>query len=342
MSAQGIHNITARFKERWLSPLQFPGSHRTTEQRLTDLENARHGQQPANPRIKIRAKGQKTQTPSPQTSAPAPQTFPAAHAEIKRVGEDHSSSLGNWHAQHSSAASDLLHTFNSRMDEVQGQSKPSTSGGWAAYNDTFSRPSSTPAPAAPKAQPTAAAPVKSPQQFERKNYAPAATAAPRPQREYSAPTPTPPVVQAAPQHSAGGVGRGVQRGLFSPKDAGPKVKATRQPQQKTVAPGAGPGQMSFDDLKPASSPLPKKSAAPSTPPGPPPTGVKMTASKPPAKKAASKWGGLRQAQPAPAPVQHHTPPKMAANTPVKSPQQFPSDSEWHSMLSETTSKPKSK
>jgi hypothetical protein len=143
MSVEGIHAITSKFKERWLSPLQFPGSHRSTEQRLTDLENARNGQQPANSRIKIRVKGQKSQ-------APAPQASPAAREEIKRVGEDHSSSLDNWHAQHSTAGTDLLHTFNQRMDAIQAQKKPSESGGWAAYNETFgsgAKSTASPSPA---------------------------------------------------------------------------------------------------------------------------------------------------------------------------------------------------
>jgi hypothetical protein len=176
MSVEGIHAITSKFKERWLNPLQFSGQ-RTVESRLSDLEKAKNGQQPSNPRRKIRVRGQKsaTQTPAPQASAPAQQA-------IKRVGEDHSSDLDNWHAQHSNAASDLLHTFNSRMSGIQGQQKPSTTGGWGAFNDSFSRPSTTPLPSAPSAAPAHApkpqrvtqpglfgpsqvAPVRSPQQF---------------------------------------------------------------------------------------------------------------------------------------------------------------------------------
>jgi hypothetical protein len=182
MSVEGIHAITSKFKERWLSPLQFPGSNRTVDERLDDLESGRSGQRSGNSRMKIRVKGQKSQ-------APAPQASPAAREEIKRVGEDHTSSLDNWHAQHSTAASDLLHTFNQRMDSIQSQKKPSESGGWAAYNDTFgsgakstatpSAPAAKPlntsaAPAAPKPQravqpglfgPSQVAPVRSPQQF---------------------------------------------------------------------------------------------------------------------------------------------------------------------------------
>jgi hypothetical protein len=130
MSVEGIHAITSKFKERWLSPLQFPGSHRSVDQRLDDLENAKQGQQPANSRIKIRVKGQKSK-------AAAPQASPAAREEIKRVGEDHVSDSYGWHAEHSTAATDLLHTFNQRMNSIQAQQKPSASGGWAAYNDTF-------------------------------------------------------------------------------------------------------------------------------------------------------------------------------------------------------------
>jgi hypothetical protein len=174
MSVDGIHAITSKFKERWLSPLQFPGAHRSVETRLRDLENARNGQQPANSRIKIRVRGQKraAQAPAPQASAPA-------REEIKRVGEDHSSNLDNWHAQHSGAASDLLHSFNSRMSDIQAQRRPSTTGGWGAYNDTFgpqAKPSAPSAPSTPPAKPQRAvqtglfpkgqvAPVTSQQQF---------------------------------------------------------------------------------------------------------------------------------------------------------------------------------
>jgi hypothetical protein len=161
MSVKGINEITSRFKERWLSPLQFPGSHRSVEQRLTDLESGKSGQKPSSPRAKTRVKGQKSQ-------APAPQASPAVREEVKRVGEDHASDSYAWHAEHSGAASDLLHTFNQRMDSIQAQKKPSQSGGWAAYNDTFgSGAKSTASPAAP-----AAAPLNTP----------AAPAAPKPQR----------------------------------------------------------------------------------------------------------------------------------------------------------------
>jgi hypothetical protein len=143
MSVEGIHAITSKFKERWLSPLQFPGSHRSVEQRLDDLESTKQGQQSANSRTKTRVKGQKRQ-------APAPQASPAAREEIKRVGEDHVSDSYAWHAQHSTAATDLLHTFNQRMDAIQAQKKPSESGGWAAYNDTFgagAKSTASPSPA---------------------------------------------------------------------------------------------------------------------------------------------------------------------------------------------------
>jgi hypothetical protein len=293
MSVDGIHAITSKFKERWLSPLQFPGAHRSVEQRLDDLENAKQGQQPANSRIKIRVKGQKSQ-------APAPQASPAAREEIKRVGEDHVSDSYGWHAQHSTAGTDLLHTFNQRMDAIQAQKKPSESGGWAAYNDTFgagakSTASPSPAPGGqaewrdhgqghqirtyptynpdgsrgarkigirPKpggASPAEVSPVQSPQQFSQGNFAPAAKAAPRPARTNSTP-----VVQAAPQPSAGGVGKGVQRGLFPPGESGPKVKAVRQREDKPVQPGPGKGQMSFDDVTPKPSAARKK-AAPKAP-----------------------------------------------------------------------------
>jgi hypothetical protein len=129
MSATVFHSIATQFKARYLNPLQFPGSNRSVEDRVSDLENARNGQQPANPRIKIRTRGQGQQAAQPTAS-------PAAREEIKRVGEDHQSDLDNWHAQHSGAASDLLHTFNARMNGIQAQSKPS-GGAWDDFHAAF-------------------------------------------------------------------------------------------------------------------------------------------------------------------------------------------------------------
>jgi hypothetical protein len=147
MSATVFHAIATQFKARYLNPLQFPGSHRTVEDRVSDLENARNGQQPANPRIKIRTRGQANQ------AAPQAQASAQDNADIKRVREDHSSNLDAWHAEHSGAASDLLHTFNARMNDVQAQTKPSSSGGWGAFNDSFSRPVSAPVQSASKTPP---------------------------------------------------------------------------------------------------------------------------------------------------------------------------------------------
>lgn len=181
MSASVFNSIATQFRARYLQPLQFPGSHRSVEDRVSDLENAKNGQQPANSRVKIRVRGQGTQ------AAPQPEASPAAREEIKRVGEDHRSDLDSWHGEHSGAASDLLHTFNARMDNVQAQSKPS-GGAWDDFHNAFNRPSSAPVQSAPQTPPPAAKPqrvvqaglfgpsqVRAPQQFGL-----AATAGPAP------------------------------------------------------------------------------------------------------------------------------------------------------------------
>jgi hypothetical protein len=185
MSGSVFHSIATQFRDRYLQPLQFPGSRRSVEDRVSDLENSRNVAQPSSGRTKSRAKGQASPASKPTAS-------PAAREEIKRVGEDHASSLDAWHAEHSGAASDLLHTFNARMNGVQAQSKPS-GGAWddfhAAFGTHASR-ASTPVQSAPQTPPPAAkpqrviqaglfgpsqvAPVRSPQQFGL-----AATAGPR-------------------------------------------------------------------------------------------------------------------------------------------------------------------
>ncbi|MFE9525178.1 hypothetical protein [Streptomyces sp. NPDC006631] len=220
MSNTVFHAIATGFRTRYLQPLQFPGSHRTVEDRVSDLENARNGQQPANPRIKIRTRGQ-AKPAAPQDTSMSREGLRSTTqngADIQRIREDHSSNLDAWHAEHSGAASDLLHTFNSRMNEAQSQTKPSASGGWAAFNDTFARPATQPLPQADKTppQPTPAptrtaqmgmfpkSQVRSQQQFGL-----AATEGPRPQGG-SAPAPRQPRV--------------TQPGLF-PKSAVSRKKA---------------------------------------------------------------------------------------------------------------------
>jgi hypothetical protein len=139
MSAQAFHAIATQFRDRYLHPLQFRRGN-TIEDRVGALEHAR----------------QKQGTPEVPAHGPLGQenTPPAAtqhlHTEVQRVGEDHRSDLDAWHAKHSSAASDLLHTFNSRMGEVQAQSKPS-GGAWDDFHAAFgSKPhAATPAPSSP-------------------------------------------------------------------------------------------------------------------------------------------------------------------------------------------------
>jgi hypothetical protein len=188
MSGSVFHSIATQIRDRYLQPLQFPGSRRSVEQRVSDLENAKNGQQPANSRIKIRVKGQGQQSAPAEDSSMHARVMSREgiangiknHADIQRVREDHSSSLDAWHAQHSSAASDLLHTFNARMNGIQAQSKPS-GGAWDDFHAAFgthAATSGTPVQSAPQTPPPAAKPqrvvqaglfgpsqVRSPQQF---------------------------------------------------------------------------------------------------------------------------------------------------------------------------------
>jgi hypothetical protein len=188
MSGSVFHSIATQFRDRYLQPLQFPGSRRTVEDRVSDLENSRNVAQPSSGRTKSRAKGQ-TSPAARVMSREGIANGIKNHADIQRVREDHSSSLDAWHAQHSSAASDLLHTFNARMNGIQAQSKPS-GGAWDDFHAAFGTHASTSVQSAPQTPPPAAkpqrvvqaglfgpsqvAPVRSPQQFGL-----AATAGPR-------------------------------------------------------------------------------------------------------------------------------------------------------------------
>jgi hypothetical protein len=89
MSVEGIHAITSKFKERWLSPLQFPGSNRSVDERLDDLESGRSGQRSGNSRMKIRVRGQKSQAPhneaNPVGQHPAVQPKPGTDEHFDHV-----------------------------------------------------------------------------------------------------------------------------------------------------------------------------------------------------------------------------------------------------------------
>jgi hypothetical protein len=222
MSASVFHAIATQFRARYLNPLQFPGSHRSVEDRVSDLENGHAG--PANSR--------KARTPAaqPEDTSSHARVMTNQHlknqaqngADIQRIREDHSSNLDAWHAEHSGAASDLLHTFNARMTDIQAQTKPS-GGAWDDFHAAFGthasapvRPASktppepTPAPARtaqlgmfPKSQ------VSSPQQFGL-----AATEGPRPQRNAASPATRKPRV--------------TQPGLFPKSAVSPKKSAPAQ------------------------------------------------------------------------------------------------------------------
>ncbi|MFF1701270.1 hypothetical protein [Streptomyces sp. NPDC058252] len=178
INVQGIYAVAGHFKERYLHPLQFPSNKPAkTGAEASAGKNARQAPKAGTDEhfdhVMARSGDLLARTD------PHRGRMDALRAEAHRVHEDHASDSYGWHAEHSSAATDLLHTFNSRMGEIQAQTKPSTSGGWAAYNDTFGpKPSApapaAPAPAAPKPQrvvqpglfgPSQVAPVRSPQQF---------------------------------------------------------------------------------------------------------------------------------------------------------------------------------
>jgi hypothetical protein len=193
MSAFAFHSIATQFRDRYLQPLQFPGR-RSVESRLSALEN------PA----------RTPSRPQRQQSAPAPTQKPAAtpKSDVQKVGQTFGRSTASWQTKHTAAASDLLHTFNARMDSIQAQTKPS-GGAWEDFHNAFNRPSThTPAPmAAPHPSQ-----VQDLSEFDKPHTAPAKPSTPAP---------------AAPKQ------RAVQKGLFGPSQV-------RAPQQFGLAASEGP------------------------------------------------------------------------------------------------------
>lgn len=187
------HAIASQFASR-LHPLQFRGGS-SIEDRVGALERG----------SRSRATPQAS-----RTAAPGPAAAP--RESVRRVGEEFHASNEAARANDHAAASDLLHTFNQRMDSIQGQARPS-GGAWEDFHNAFNRPS-----AAAPSLPTPSAPVAQPSREQRNRG-------------------------GAPQHSPGGVGPGVQRGLFPPSQAGPRVKVPARPEPKEIDPrtqkGAG-------------------------------------------------------------------------------------------------------
>jgi hypothetical protein len=195
MSAFAFHSIATQFRDRYLHPLQFHGK-RSVEDRLSALEN------PA--RTPSRRPGPK--------GSPAPTQAPSStpSGDVQKVGKSFSRSADTWQAKHSAAASDLLHTFNARMDSIQAQSKPS-GGAWEDFHNAFNRPSTH--TSAPMAAPHPSQ-VQDLREFDKPYSAPAKPSAPAP------------AAPKAPQ-------RAVQKGLFGPSQV-------RAPQQFGLAASEGP------------------------------------------------------------------------------------------------------
>uniref|UniRef100_A0AAU3I7R1 Type III effector protein n=1 Tax=Streptomyces sp. NBC_01393 TaxID=2903851 RepID=A0AAU3I7R1_9ACTN len=157
---------------------------------------------------------------------------------------------------------DRAKSLEATHGRVRAEARLNTGGAPAPTASAPVRPAPKPKASAQKSAPAPVTPVKSPQQFDQSNFAPAAMAAPRPARTYTAPET---VVQAAPQHSPVRDTRGSQKfitGLPSlDKLAQGKAVAPRAEESPERTPaGPGEGQMSFDDLAP--KPRARRQAAP--------------------------------------------------------------------------------
>lgn len=229
MFADAYHAFASHFASR-LNPLQFR-SRNSIEDRVSALERPRSAAPSPSAPSEVAGHSPAAQAHTP----PHVQEFMPQRESVRKVGEDFHAANATAHAQDVGAASDLLHTFNQRMDAVQAQTKPS-GGAWDDFHNAFNRPS------VPSPQPT---------RQQRNRGASPGTSAPRiqdPRIAYAAAPRTPAAAQqhSAPQHSPGGVGRGVQRGLFPPAQSGPRVKAApKRSEPKAVDPRTQTGEGLF-------------------------------------------------------------------------------------------------
>jgi hypothetical protein len=264
MSANVFHAIATQFRARYLHPLQFPGSHRTVEDRVSALERGSGGTSTG--------AGQHLHTqPKPGTDEHFDHVMARSADALKRTSYADGNVEEAAHAQRMKRSGDILQNIRntaaehrewSPLPEERHQQAMSRSGellgrireAQAKIGPLPDRPASQPTRSAKPSMPTTA-PVSAPAP-SRSNYGLAATPAPRPMRVYRAPDPapfTPPAGQAAPQHSPGGVGKGRQVPIKEMTKKAPYTKgkpvAPRAGQASSAPAGPGKGQMSFEDVK---------------------------------------------------------------------------------------------
>lgn len=188
MSIEGIHAITRKFTARWLNPLQFPGAHRGVDQRLTDLESGRSGQQPG-------VRGQKSQaTPAPGTDAHFDHVMARSSALLDRTAYAAGNVEEASHAARMKRSGDILQNIRntaaehrdwSPLPEERHEQAMSRSGellnrireSQAKIGPLPDRPAPQPTPAPQRTAQTSLFP-KSQAQVSQQQFGPAAKSAP--------------------------------------------------------------------------------------------------------------------------------------------------------------------
>jgi hypothetical protein len=118
MSGSVFHSIATQFRDRYLQPLQFPGSRRTVEDRVSDLENARNGVQPSNSRIKVRAKAQDSPAePKPGTDAHFDHVMARSADALKRTSYAEGNVEDAAHAMRMKRSGDILQNIRNTSAE---------------------------------------------------------------------------------------------------------------------------------------------------------------------------------------------------------------------------------
>jgi hypothetical protein len=206
MSATVFHAIATQFKARYLNPLQFPGSNRSVEDRVSDLENARTGRQTQSTstplhtdehfdKVMARSADLLERTKRPQSTswgeemgqrlgAKHDRVEAADHARLLHRSGDILQNIRNTAAEHRAAAPlpEERHADNmSRTGEALDRIRATQASLGPSTPPPAPRPTAAPARTAqigmfPKSE------VRQPQQFTL-----AATEGPRPQRSAGAP-----------------------------------------------------------------------------------------------------------------------------------------------------------
>lgn len=207
MSATVFHAIATQFKARYLSPLQFHDSHRSVEDRVSDLENGRTGQQTQSTstplhtdehfdKVMARSADLLERTKRPQSTswgedmgqrlgAKHDRVEEAEHASRMRRNDHFLANVRNTAAEHDVAHLAPSGALLDNIRQSQAVSDASAPGPVPAPRPTTAPARTSQIGMFPKSQ------VRQPQQFTL-----AATEGPRPQRNTGAPAaPKPRVTQ---------------------------------------------------------------------------------------------------------------------------------------------------